>query len=297
MNRKLRKRLEMAASVVEFQRSNPFTDKSQVAIAAQFAKKREEGDALARAEHREVLAARAAVRDAQELRRGLEHLLPSLASIGAFALRGDAQAMGRFTAPAANKNRAVFVTETASLVDAAREHQDALARHGFTKAQLNDVASRLQQFKNATTAATNAQQRVRETRAKLTRALAELSELLRLLDAFHRVRLERDPELLQVWTALRTVSSAATRSKRSAPAGAAAPNTPPNTPPSTPPRTQQNTAHAQQSAQQNARPSTPPGAPQTTPTPTAPQDPAATPPTPPDGDPGAPPTQNPNAAA
>lgn len=239
MNRKITKKLEMAAGVVEFQKSNPLSDRSQSAIAAQFAKKLAEAETLARAERREQQAARAATRQAQELRRGLAtHLLPSLARIGAFALRGDAQAMSRFVAPTVNQSRALFITQATSLVDAAREHQDALFRHGFTKTQLGEVAARLQQFQSATTEAKNAQQRQREFGAKLSRAMAELSELLRLLDAFHRVRLERDPELLQVWTTLRTVGNvAATRSKRVAPANA----TPPSTPPAAAPATQQAT--------------------------------------------------------
>lgn len=219
MNRKLMKRMEMAAGIVEFQRNNPLTDRSQVAIAAQFAKKAEEAESLGRAAHKEMQAARAAGREAKELRRGLEaHLLPSLSSIAAVALRGDVQAAGRFAALPANTSRAVFVSEVASVLDAAREHQEVLARHGFTKGQLSELSARLQQLQRATTAVKTAQQRHREIGAKLSKGLGELNDLLRLLDAFQRVRLERDPELLQVWNSLRTVgtTTAARRARKAA---------------------------------------------------------------------------------
>lgn len=219
MNRKLMKRVEMAAGIVEFQRNNPLTDRSQVAIATQFAKKAEEAEGLGRAAQKEMQAARAAGREAKELRRSLEaHLLPSLSSIAAVALRGDVQAAGRFAALPANTSRAVFVSEVASVLDAAREHQEVLARHGFTKGQLSELNARLQQLQRATTAGKTAQQRHREIGAKLGKGLGELNDLLRLLDAFQRVRLERDPELLQVWNSLRSVgtTTAARRARKAA---------------------------------------------------------------------------------
>lgn len=217
MNRMLTKKLTMAARALEFLRAHPFTDRSQAAMATQFAKLLDEAQALSLAEPNTRLAVAAARRHAAELRRGLEaHLLPGVARIGAFALRADTQAASRF-APLPGKSEAAFVARAASLLEAARAHPEVLARAGLSRNQVAELADGLTQFQAATALARELRQQHYDTKTALDRAMAELMAQLRLFDAYNRVRLQRDVALLERWMALRMVARGAARGKGEAP--------------------------------------------------------------------------------
>ena len=77
----------------------------------------------------------------------------------------------------------------------------------------------------------------RETQATLQRSIADLTELLSLLDVFNRSRFQGDAGLLGMWTSLRTVGRAlATRARRgNSSAASEVPATPQVIPPAAPP--------------------------------------------------------------
>ncbi len=237
MNRMLTRKLAMAARTLEFLRAHPFTDRNQATVATQFEAQLAAAESLFLAEHKDRLAAVAAQRHGADLRRGLEaHLLPSMERIGAFATRSDAQVASRFATPPRSKSQAAFVTRAASLLEVARAHQDALTRNGLARGHITELANGLAQFRDATTQAQVRRQHHHDTRTKLERSLAELIELLRLLDAYNRVRFQRDAGLLTRWTAVRTVGRvAAARARRGSEEGSELPPVPvANSPTGTP---------------------------------------------------------------
>lgn len=217
MNRMSTKKLAMAARALEFLRAHPFTDRNQAAVASQFATQLEQAQALLLAEQNERLAAATAKRRGAELRRELEaNLLPGMERIGAFALRADAQEASRFTPASRRRTEAGFIARASNLLEAARAHQETLARSGLARATIHELANGLSQFRDATSQAHTRRQQHHDTRTELERAMADLTEQLRLLDAYNRVRFQRDAALLERWTTLRTIGrQTATRSKNS----------------------------------------------------------------------------------
>ncbi len=243
MNRSITKKLEMAARVQEFQRAHPYVDRNQAAVAAQFATRLAQAQALLVAEHAQQAAASAATRQRRDVRRALEtRVMRGVARIGAFATRGEAAVADRFSAPPHNSSNAAFLVRASSLLEVARAHHEALTSHGLTRAQLSEFAASLTRFKAATAEAQTTRRQHRETRAKLARAATDLSELLNLLDVFNRARLGGDAGLLSMWVGLRTVGrGAASRVRRGASSEASAPPsvsptvTRPAVPPAIPP--------------------------------------------------------------
>ncbi len=228
MNRWITKKLEMAVRVQEWQRAHPYSDRNQVAVVERFEERLAQAQALFLEEHTQRLAAGAARRHRKAVRRGLEaQLVRSVARIGAFATRGDAQVASRFMAPAQNGSNAAFLARASSLLAAARAHQDALTSHGLTRGQLSTFAAGLARFTEATAQEHASRQQHGETRATLQRAVANLTELLVLLDVFNRTRFEPDAGMLSMWRNLRTVGRvAATRAKRTENGAVVAPVTP-----------------------------------------------------------------------
>ncbi len=209
MNRLITRKLEMAARVQEFQRAHPYSDRNQAAVAARFEESLAQAQPLYLKEHAEQLAASAITHQRQDLRRGLEaHLMRSVARIGAFATRGDALVASRFTAPPQNSSNAAFLARASSLLEVARAHQEALTSHGLTRGQLSDYAASLTRFRAATADAQASRRQHRETRATLQGSIADLTELLSLLDVFNRSRFQVDAGLLSMWTSLRKVGRA-----------------------------------------------------------------------------------------
>lgn len=206
MDRWLTKKLEMAARVQEFHRANPYADRNQSAIVAQFEEALAEAQALQLQEDTERRAADTLQRQRRDVRGGLEgSLLRALARVGTFALREDPAAARRFGAPASNGSNAAFLAHATSLLELARSHQEALTQYGFARAQVNELAASIARYREVATAAETGRQKLGETRTKLRRTTAELSELLRLLDVFNRGRFAADAGLLAMWRSLSTI--------------------------------------------------------------------------------------------
>lgn len=168
-----------------------------------------EAEALAFTEQKDKMAAAANKRLQQELRQRLEaHMLPSVERIAAFALRSDVRATAAFAAPSQGKSHAAFVRRASHVLDAARAHQQELYRHGVTHAQVTELTRTLDEFLQVAAQVEGDVPRHRETRSKLSQALAELAELLGVLDAYNRMRFQDDAGQLASWVAVRTVGKA-----------------------------------------------------------------------------------------
>jgi hypothetical protein len=216
MNRSITKKLEMAARVQEWQRANPPTDRNQAAIGERFEALLAQAQALFLEEHSQRLAAAAATRQRNAVRRTLQsQVVRTVARIGAYATRKEGQAASRFVAPPQNVGIAEFLARTASLLEAAREHQDALLRHGLTKAQLTAFAAGLAGFREAISQEQAARQLHGATRVALERVVGEVSELVGLIDAFNTARYEADARMQGLWRGARVLGrGSAPRAKR-----------------------------------------------------------------------------------
>jgi hypothetical protein len=105
-----------------------------------------------------------------------------------------------------------------------RAHTKTRWRHGLPRTHVTELANGLTQFREATAQAQVLRQRHQDTRSKLERAVVSLSEPLQLMDAYSRVRFQRDEGLLARWSAVRTLGKpAATRTMRSSGEGVVAP--------------------------------------------------------------------------
>lgn len=201
----------MATRVQEFQRAHPYTDKNQAALAAQFEAKLAQAQSHGYAAQQQQAAADAAKQQRQEIRRNLEaHLLQGIARIGAFALRDDARTASRFVAPKCKASNAAFLVHTTSLLEVAREHQDALIRNGLPRAQLGELAAALGEFRAAAAQVQASEQEQRQARTACAATLDEVLQMLDVLDAFNRGRFRDDAAMLRMWEDLRTIERPAT---------------------------------------------------------------------------------------
>lgn len=147
-----------------------------------------------------VTAERASVATKQELRSALEqNELLHLSSVVAAAEDALPALVPVFSRVRESRSYQAFRTAAQAMLDAARQHQEALVPFGLSEAVLASVAEKLVAFDQASEAsATARRQHVRAARA-LDEAGNELSQVVRVLDGFNRFRFAKEPDLLAAW--------------------------------------------------------------------------------------------------
>ncbi len=196
----VRRKLEMAVRVRDFNRAHPFSDPSHEALVVRLADLVARAAPLAVQEQAGRLGAAAANRHRRELRRGMHHaLIRYLARVGEFASHEVAEFAGRFRAPAHNGSNAAFLARAWDLLNLARQHEEVLARHGLAASQLDLLASDLTAYEAATERANAGRREHVGARADLLKVTAELMDLVRLMDVLNRSRFAEQAEPLAAW--------------------------------------------------------------------------------------------------
>lgn len=211
MDRKVMKKMEMAARVAEFQRAHPFADRNQAAIARRFEERLVEAQSLFSREHRARNAASAATQHRKALRKKVAAAVRIVSRLGSIAAEGDARLASRFQGSMPNRGNVAFVAFAKALLGVANEHAEVLIRGGVLRTQLAAFAEDLAEFETALHEATGLGRELRETRSALRHAIADLGKLVRHLDLLQDARFAGDASLMATWASVRAVASAARR--------------------------------------------------------------------------------------
>ncbi|MDX2058106.1 MAG: hypothetical protein SFV24_09920 [Gemmatimonadales bacterium] len=204
MQRNIGSKLEMAVRVRGFVRAHPFSDPTHAALGVRLEEAVSKAQALAVREQTGRLDAGAAVRHRRELRRYLQReLIRYVSRVGRVASKDHPELIGRFVAPRAQMRNATFLARAWDLLEAAKTHREVLAAHGLAATQVDDLATALNRYEAATDRADAGRRAHVGARAELLSIMADLGELVRLLDTLNQMRFRDDPDRLAAWESAR----------------------------------------------------------------------------------------------
>jgi hypothetical protein len=209
MDRQVRRKLAMAASVRTFSRAHPSADTSYTLVLdrldgtitriEELAKQQEGGYASKHS---------AAVRRA-DLRRRLQAGLLRYLVTAAEDVGSEQPAVGeRFRIPRSNTNHTGFRAAASEMLEQARANQEILVKHGMSATLLDELDAAVKEFDASLEETDDGKQSHVSARAEMKTLSDEIMRLVGMLDGFNRYRFHRDPELIIAWeSAKRVVSS------------------------------------------------------------------------------------------
>jgi len=116
-------------------------------------------------------------------------------------------------APRKNISEVRFVAQAKAVIEAAREHLEALGKLGLTAGLIEEASRTLAEFEAISVEAKVAY-RNRVSATKALRALeVEIHASIRRLDRLNQHRFAKQPEVLAEWAVIRNVIGPAVRSK------------------------------------------------------------------------------------
>ncbi|MEZ4456098.1 MAG: hypothetical protein R2882_06045 [Gemmatimonadales bacterium] len=206
MQRQVTRKLEMAIRARNFVRAHPFSDPTHVAITDRLDAEVTRAQGLAVREQTGRLDANAAVRHRKELRRALQQdLVRYVARVGAVAAQAHPELASRLEAPKSHATNAVFLARAWELLEMTKANLELLAAHGLAASQVEELAAALTRYEAVTERADAGRRLHIGARAELVSLVADLAELIRLLDSLSRMQFREDPELLAAWDSARNV--------------------------------------------------------------------------------------------
>ncbi|MBK6423979.1 MAG: hypothetical protein IPI92_11710 [Gemmatimonadetes bacterium] len=200
MKATIRRIQSMGVRALEFCTAHPDAGAGYAAATARLSALLLELTQLATEQRAGVTAERASVATKQELRTALEQSeLLHLSSVVTAAADALPALVPVFSRVRESRSYQAFRTAAQAMLDAARQHQEALVPFGLSEAVLTSVGEKLAAFDQAMDAtATARRQHVRAARA-LEEAGNELNQVVRVLDGFNRFRFAKEPDLLAAW--------------------------------------------------------------------------------------------------
>jgi len=207
MDGKVRRKLETAKRVRDFNRAHPLTDPSHAVVATRFEERLAKAESLAIQEQAGRLESGSATRRRKEARKKVEvELMRYVSRVAQVAQREYPELNGRFVMPSSNATNATLLARAWDMLNLAKAHQEALGKHGLAGTQIDQLASELNRFEEVTEVANAGRRAHVGARAELLSTTAELMELIGLLDLLNRSRFRLDPRLLAAWSSAKNVT-------------------------------------------------------------------------------------------
>ena len=205
MNRLLGVRLEMAARVCEFLRTQQKQDETEEPAVIRLEQLIERANTLAGEQRAGMLAGRAATAQRLAIRREVESkLLRFLVAAGAVAARNHLELTEQFRLPASGTHQA-FLTAARGMLATATAQKDVLVKEGMKASVLDDLSTALLEFEKTMEASRVGRRLHTGASAELHAIGAEIVERVRLLDGLVRYRFGNDPQLMGAWASARNV--------------------------------------------------------------------------------------------
>jgi hypothetical protein len=205
MNRRVRKKLDMAMRVRDFSRANPAADAGYLLVVDRLDDAISRMVALVGQQEAGFGLKHSASQRRLALRRRLHGMLLRHLATTAAAAAAEAPDLRPFGLPPANATNSTYQLFARSMLEWGRTHQELLARHGLADQLLHDLEAAVNDFEVTVADTNQATQDHVLARAGLNRLAAEVTQLVEMLDGFNRYRLEREPGLLAAWKSAKHV--------------------------------------------------------------------------------------------
>ena len=206
MNKEVRLKVEMGTHALEFSVAHPDTEPAMQATVSKLEQLLEQVNEAAVQQRDGVIQARAAAALKHELRRKMLDVgIAHLAEVGRAAAR-ERQELGktfRFNPEATTL--VAFRTAARSMLAAADEHQETLAKFGKVQSMVDELKQQLDQFEAALKQASDGRSSHVAATIQLRAVSQEIVRTVRVMDGRNRQRFADDPQLLGAWLNVSTV--------------------------------------------------------------------------------------------
>lgn len=199
MNFIVRRKLDMAGRVRDFERDHPDTTPGHAAAVARLGDRMTRAEVLAQQEVSGRRAVTGAIIARDQLRAQIVTALVMLSGIAQSASKEDPELAVSIRRPPVDGSIQTFVTQSRVAHAAATASQALLEQYGMPATLLTELGSLLDQYEAAANDRHVGRMAHVGAAADLTAVTAELMELVHQLDAMNRFRFKGEPELLGAW--------------------------------------------------------------------------------------------------
>jgi hypothetical protein len=208
MDRQVRRKLAMGASVRTFSRAHPSADTSYTLVLDRLDGTIVRIEELAKQQEGGYASKHAAAVRRSDLRRRLQggllrHLVTVAEDVGS-----EASGIGeRFRLPRGNTTHSAFRARASEMLDQARANQEILVKHGMSATLLDELDAAIKEFDGSLAETDDGKQSHVAARAEMKALGDEIMRLVGMLDGFNRYRFHRDPELIVAWESAKRIVS------------------------------------------------------------------------------------------
>jgi hypothetical protein len=201
----IRKRLDMAARVLEFSRAHPSADPSYAGMLSRLETAIAKADQLARQQLGGQAAVHASTAHRKELRRALHDQLRHLARVGDVVARSNPELAEHFQLPLASASGQAYRTAARAMLDEALLQRELLLQHGMASTLLDDLASALKQYDTAVEQGAAGRRAHIGAVAELAVVSSEIMETTEYFDGLNRYRFRANADLRAEWDSARNI--------------------------------------------------------------------------------------------
>ena len=200
MDARVRRKLDMADRVREFNRVHPPEDATIASVVARLDELIVRAHTLATQQRGGQISQQAGNARRRALRRSLHRgLLRLLSRVGEMAAKDRPDLADRFRLPSIRLPHRAFMTAAGAMVAEARANQEAFIRAGMPGYLIDEVGQVLEQYTEATDKASGGRRDHIGARADLKIVAAEIVAVVEVVDGLNRHRFQNDPEQLAAW--------------------------------------------------------------------------------------------------
>jgi hypothetical protein len=206
MDAEVRRTLDMAERVREFNRVHPSDDATFQSVAARLEERITRANALAEQQRAGQIDQTASNARRRDVRRSLHRgLLRLLSRVGEIAAKDQPELAQRFRLPGIHFANRAYITAAQAMVKEATASKDLFVKAGMPATLLDELAQMLALYEQATEKAVGGKRDHIGARADLDAVTAEILEVVGLLDGLNRHRFENEPEQLAAWDSVKRV--------------------------------------------------------------------------------------------
>ena len=208
MNRRVRRRLEMALKVRDFSRARPSADASHASVLGRLEATISRMEEVSGQQVGGFLSKHSSTVRRKDIRRRLHAgLLRHLVTIAQDAAVEKPELTEKFQLPPVTASNKAFQTVARKLLEQGKAEQELLLKHGLGSKLLEDLSAAVDEF-DASVAETNSGlQGHILARAELDSLSEEVMLLVGMLDGINQYRFEKEPEVLVAWESAKHVVS------------------------------------------------------------------------------------------
>ena len=217
MKAEMRSTMETAGKVQVFTKAHPVADAGLSPVFSQLDSSVERANALIGQQAKGKERSKAANRTRRTVRNRLWDGLLRLFADSFVIASAELPALRGIRVPRTRSSDPAFINGAGAVIEAARDHQEVLAKYGLTPGLVDEATALLEQYQ----AISNEAKEAYQARVGASKALADvrvdIMAAINRIDRLNRHRFADQPEALARWETARNVVGPAVRSTPDAP--------------------------------------------------------------------------------